>query len=82
VHAARARRPGTIIADVRNDLADAAALAVTDEPLLRQVVYPAAFRVDKQVDWNPPRRTQVRRASTVRSTAKKPMAKKPAATPN
>jgi CubicO group peptidase (beta-lactamase class C family) len=80
VHAARARRPGVIIADVRNDLADAAALAVTDEPLLQQVAYPTKFRVDKQVDWNPPRRTQVRRASTARSTAKKPVAKKPVAT--
>jgi CubicO group peptidase (beta-lactamase class C family) len=75
VHAARARRPGVIIADVRNDLADAAALAVTDEPLLRQVAYPSTFRVDRQVDWNPPRRTKVRKASTTRSTA----ARKPAA---
>jgi serine-type D-Ala-D-Ala carboxypeptidase len=46
VHAARARRPGIIIADVRHDLADAAALAVTDEPLLRQVAWPRTFRVD------------------------------------
>ncbi len=76
VHAARARRPGVIIADVRNDLADAAALAVTDEPLLRQVEYPSSFRVDRQVDWNPPRRTQVRKASTTRTTAQKPVARK------
>ncbi len=92
VHAARARRPGVIIADVRNDLADAAALAVTDEPLLRQVAWPSKFRVDRQVNWNPPRRSRVRRPSTskrtttvkpaVRATAK-PAAKvapKPAAT--
>lgn len=51
VHAARARRPGIIIADVRHDLADAAALAVTDEPLLRQVAWPRNFRVDQAPDW-------------------------------
>ncbi len=51
VHAARARRPGIIIADVRHDLADAAALAVTDEPLLRQVAWPRTFRVDQAIDW-------------------------------
>ncbi len=51
VHAARARRPGIIIADVRHDLADAAALAVTDEPLLRQVAWPRSFRVDQAADW-------------------------------
>ncbi len=32
VHDARAKRPATVIADVRADLADAAALAVTDAP--------------------------------------------------
>ncbi|MCA1645113.1 MAG: serine hydrolase, partial [Chloroflexi bacterium] len=32
VHAARARRPGKVISDVRADLADAAAVAVTDDP--------------------------------------------------
>lgn len=84
VHAARARRPGIIIADVRNDLADAAALAVTDEPLLRQLAYPAKFRVDRQVDWNPAPRPKVRKATTARtSTAKKAVTRKPAAkTPN
>ena len=51
VHAARARRPGIIIADVRHDLADAAALAVTDEPLLRRVAWPRSFRVDQAADW-------------------------------
>jgi len=51
VHAARARRPGIIIADVRHDLADAAALAVTDEPLLRRVAWPRTFRVDQAADW-------------------------------
>lgn len=62
VHEARARRPAKVIADVRADLADAAALAVTDYgdgPL----VMPASFRADRAVNWNPPvhkaRRTHV-----------------------
>lgn len=60
VHAARARRPGTIIADVRHDVADAAALAVTDEPLLRQVAWPRTFRVDQAPDWTRGRPLQKR----------------------
>lgn len=64
VHAARSRRPGTIIADVRHDLADAAALAVTDEPLLRQVAWPRSFRVDQAVDWNPRVRPLAKRPTT------------------
>lgn len=53
VHDARARRPSKVIADVRADLADAAALAVTDYadgPMLM----PAKFRADRAVDWNKP----------------------------
>lgn len=64
VHAARSRRPGTIIADVRHDLADAAALAVTDEPLLRQVAWPRSFRVDQAVDWSPRVRPLAKRPTT------------------
>ena len=64
VHAARSRRPGTIIADVRHDLADAAALAVTDEPLLRQVAWPRSFRVDQAVDWSPNVRPLAKRPTT------------------
>jgi len=55
VHEARAKRPAKVIADVRADLADAAALAVTDYgdgPM----VMPAKFRADKAVDWNKPER--------------------------
>ena len=53
VHEAKAKRPAKVIADVRADLADAAALAVTDyaDGLM---VMPAKFRADKAVDWNPP----------------------------
>ena len=64
VHAARARRPGIIIADVRHDLADAAALAVTDEPLLRQVSWPRTFRVDQAADWSPKVRPLSKRPTT------------------
>jgi CubicO group peptidase (beta-lactamase class C family) len=56
VHAARARRPAKVIADVRADLADAAALAVTDsrDGILEM---PDSFRADRAVGWNRPERT-------------------------
>jgi CubicO group peptidase (beta-lactamase class C family) len=55
VYEAKAKRPAKVIADVRADLADAAALAVTDYgdgPM----VMPASFRADKAIDWNKPER--------------------------
>jgi CubicO group peptidase (beta-lactamase class C family) len=64
VHAARARRPSKVIADVRADLADAAALAVTDENLAVAEM-PASFRADLAVGWNRPLRTK----RTVRAKA-------------
>lgn len=76
VHAARARRPAKVIADVRADLADAAALSIVDDNILRM---PASFRSDKAVGWNRTvrRRSPVRRkpAATKSTTAKKPVAK-------
>jgi CubicO group peptidase (beta-lactamase class C family) len=61
VHAARARRPAKVIADVRADLADAAALAVTDANLAVAEM-PTSFRADREVGWNRPLRTsKVRR---------------------
>jgi hypothetical protein len=51
VHAARARRPAKVIADVRADLADAAAVAVTDEPVFA-LAMPAKFRADRELGWN------------------------------
>jgi CubicO group peptidase (beta-lactamase class C family) len=53
VHEARARRPAKVISDVRADLADAAALAVTDYGD-GMMTMPARFRADKAVDWNRP----------------------------
>jgi serine-type D-Ala-D-Ala carboxypeptidase len=51
VHAARARRPSKVIADVRADLSDAAAVAVMDDPN-NVIAMPAVFRADRAVGWN------------------------------
>jgi CubicO group peptidase (beta-lactamase class C family) len=51
VHGARARRPARVIADVRADLADAAAVACTDEPGA-VLSMPVAFRADRESGWN------------------------------
>lgn len=69
VHDARAKRPAKVIADVRADLADAAALAVTDygDGMLAM---PAAFRADKAVDWNRPERHARRHVVKKKSSGK------------
>ncbi|MDX2184535.1 MAG: serine hydrolase [Gemmatimonadaceae bacterium] len=56
VHAARARRPAKVIADIRDDLADAAAWAVVDEPEI--AVQQVAFRADSRAGWNRPVRVK------------------------
>ena len=80
VHAPKARRPARVIAYVRADLADAAALSVVDDNILKM---PASFRADKAVGWNQAvrRRQPVRRkpAVTKKATTKKATAKKPPA---
>jgi CubicO group peptidase (beta-lactamase class C family) len=92
VHDARARRPAKVIADVRADLADAAALSVTDYAD-GPMAMPAKFRADRAVDWNRPTRSSRRhvvtkrkkstssaKASKSRSVSKKAVAsKKPSA---
>lgn len=65
VHEARARRPGIIIADIRHDVADAAALAIADVPRLRAVAWPRDFRVDQRPDWEPPTRELDKRPTTL-----------------
>lgn len=60
VHAPKARRAATVIMDVRHDLADAAVLAVMDDPVGVRAM-PVAFRADKQVNWNTPLRSTARR---------------------
>lgn len=92
VHAARARRPAKVISDVRADVADLAALSVTDDPQ-HVLAMPRSFRADKASGWNRPTRIQrskssknrrgVRRVSTkkpVKAPAKKPAAKPSAST--
>jgi hypothetical protein len=56
VHAARARRPAKVIADIRDDLADAAAWAVVDDPEV--AVQKVAFRADTPKGWNKPLRAK------------------------
>ncbi|HEU5479039.1 MAG TPA: serine hydrolase [Candidatus Tumulicola sp.] len=51
VHEPRARRPEKVIADVRADLSDAAAVAVTDDPD-QLIAMPVSFRADKAKGWN------------------------------
>ncbi|MEP6780422.1 MAG: serine hydrolase domain-containing protein [Gemmatimonadaceae bacterium] len=76
VHAAKAKRPSKVIMDVRNDLSDAAALAVMDDP--RGVLaMPALFRADVAEDWNRPLRA--RRTTTISARARKAAAAKAAA---
>lgn len=69
VHAARARRPEKVIADVRADLSDAAALAVTDDPDML-LAMPESFRADLAQGWNKPVRP-TRHRSRRRATHKK-----------
>jgi len=54
VYAPRARRPADVISNVRNDLADAAALALTDDPAFPALAMPVAFRADTAKSWNRP----------------------------
>ena len=57
VHGAKVRRPSKVIADIRNDVCDVAALAVRDfgkGPL----AMPASFRADRASGWNRPVRTR------------------------
>jgi serine-type D-Ala-D-Ala carboxypeptidase len=64
VHAARARRPAKVISDVRNDVADLAALAVLDAPD-GVLAMPAAFRADRAIGWNSSDRA-IRRSRSAR----------------
>ena len=81
VHDARAKRPAKVIADVRADLADAAALAVTDygDGMLAM---PASFRADKAVDWNRPERHARRHVVKKKTSAKSSSTTKAKASPS
>jgi CubicO group peptidase (beta-lactamase class C family) len=67
VHDARAKRPATVIEDVRADLADAAVLSVTDNPE-GMLDMPKAFRTDRALGWNKPLRRSRRRAPVKKKT--------------
>jgi CubicO group peptidase (beta-lactamase class C family) len=69
VHAARAKRPAKVIADVRADLADAAALAVTDANLAVAEM-PVSFRADRAEGWN--RAVRIARSVHRRGIVRKP----------
>ena len=75
VHAARVRRPSLVIADVRQDVTDAAALSVLDEPFAIAVM-PESFRSDRAENWNAPFRARARRTITAMSAAAKEAAAK------
>jgi hypothetical protein len=88
VHAARVRRPSKVIADIRNDVCDVAALSVRDFGG-QTLSMPGSFRADRASGWNRPVRTR-RYASksksvkpkgptTPSSATKKATAAKPAA---
>ena len=69
VHAARARRPAKVIADVRADLTDAAALSIED--MDQVLTMPASFRADRADGWNPAVRRTRRSAQSARSMRSK-----------
>jgi len=68
VHAARARRPSKVIADVRADVADAAALAIRDGDG-DLMAMPASFRADRAVGWNRPIRSRSARSKRSKKKA-------------
>ena len=80
VHAARARRPSKVIADIREDLADLAVLAVRDgNGNLRPM--PSVMRADRASGWNRPLRSRSARRRSSSSKSKSSAAKKPAPKP-
>ncbi len=72
VYAARVKRPTKVIADVRADVADVAALSVMDASFAVGEM-PASFRADLEVDWNRALRVMrsVRRKVVAKSAAVK-----------
>jgi serine-type D-Ala-D-Ala carboxypeptidase len=69
VHAAKARRPAKVISDVRADLADAAALAVTDSRG-GVLAMPVRFRADRAVGWNRPEHVSRSRSAKAKAAAR------------
>jgi CubicO group peptidase (beta-lactamase class C family) len=63
VFESRARRPERVISDIRADLADASAWAVTAPGMTVDVAGDPEFRADYATGWNPAPEVQYRRAS-------------------
>ncbi|MGQ0641240.1 MAG: serine hydrolase domain-containing protein [Gemmatimonadaceae bacterium] len=74
VHAAKAKRPGRVIADVRADLSDAAAFAVTDAQFA--IDDKVAYRADRRVGWNPMRSRSARSSRRGKTTSARVTSKK------
>lgn len=72
VHAARARRPSLVIADVRQDIADITALSILD-PELAIPMMPESFRADRGENWNRPYRARSRRSARPKVPVKAPV---------
>ena len=72
VYTPKVRGSSKAIADIRADLADAAAVAVTDDPD-QMLAMPNSFRSDVRRGWNPraPRRHRAHHSSHSKSGAKK-----------
>jgi CubicO group peptidase (beta-lactamase class C family) len=77
VHAARARRPSYVIADVRADIADIAALSVLDDGYAIPG-FPETFRADRGEHWNRPFRSRATARKPGMSTAAREQAEKAA----
>lgn len=67
VYEARARRPSLVIADVRQDIADIAAMSVLDSDFAIPVI-PASFRADLAENWNSRARRAPARKPAPRAT--------------
>jgi CubicO group peptidase (beta-lactamase class C family) len=80
VHAARVRRPAKVIADVRADVSDAAALSVRGEDG-RLRAMPAVFRSDRALGWNRPLRSRSARSRSRPSGGSTKSVKKKAPAP-
>ena len=70
VYEARAARPAKVIGDVRADLADAAELAVTDDPGGVRAM-PVAFRADEETGWHRAPVAHVARRSSAHTTSRR-----------
>jgi len=70
VYAPRARRPAQVISDVRNDLADATALAIVGDELLAPHAMPRSFRSDTASIWNRPIRPTPKKRTPVKPPTK------------